>query len=84
MRECQDVLQSILMMDLSRKESDQRPLSILREISYLLKLMLMLMGLYSKITAASVESCNDRLGSETIAREVKEKQKCITAGAVVG
>ena len=47
--------------------------------------MLKLMGLYSKkITASSVKSCNDRHGSETIAREVKEKQKGVIAGAVVG
>lgn len=59
-----------------------RPLSILREISYLLKLLLKLMGLYSKkIARASVESCGDRCGNKTIAREVKEKQKCVTAGA---
>lgn len=58
---------------------------MVREISYLLELMLKLMGLYSKkITAASVKSCGDRHGSKTIARKVKEKQKCIIAGAVVG
>lgn len=74
-----------MMVSAEKKATKDGPMTTLREISYLLKLMLKLMGLYSKkITAASVKSCNDRYGSKTIAREVKEKQKCIIAGAVGG
>lgn len=70
------------MTNLSQKEiTKDRPLSILREISYLLKLLLKLIGLYStKIAAASVESCSDRRGNKTIAERWRRNKNVLQLG----